>query len=136
MKIPTKSRYGAILLVDLARHDGEGPVRVGDISKRQDISVKYLEQLIIQLRRANLIKSTRGVKGGHELAKDPKQITIGEVFRIFEAHSDPDICFCNQEGCFLSDTCQSRLIWQNAIDAFYDKLESTSIADVLERCCE
>ncbi len=137
MKVSTKSRYGMIILIDLARHDGNGPVQVGEISKRQDISVKYLEQLILQLKKANLITSIRGAKGGHVLAKDPRQITIGHVFKIFETNKNMGGCFCNQEDCRMADACRVRNVWQEAIETFYEKLESTSIADIKENiCCE
>lgn len=137
MKVSTKSRYGMIILIDLARHDENGPVKVGEISKRQDISVKYLEQLILQLKKANLITSIRGAKGGHLLAKDPKQITIGHVFKIFETNKDMDGCFCNLEDCRMAGACQVRNVWQEAIESFYEKLGSTSIADIKDNiCCE
>ena len=68
MKLSTRSRYGTRILVDLARHKDQGPVQIGEISKRQDISVKYLEQLIRPLKQANLVTSVRGPKGGHLLA--------------------------------------------------------------------
>ena len=136
MKISTRSRYGAILLVDLARHHEKGPVKVGEISKRHNISVKYLEQIILQLKKANLVSSVRGPKGGHVLAQNPEQITIAQVFKLFEIPNDSEACFCNQDECIMADACQSRLIWQNAINAFYKTLESITIADALNRCCE
>ena len=79
MKLSTKTRYGTRLILDLARHHGQMPISIGDISKRQDISVKYLEQIIRPLKKANLVVSTRGPKGGHSLAKSPKEITLGDI---------------------------------------------------------
>jgi Rrf2 family iron-sulfur cluster assembly transcriptional regulator len=134
MKISNKSRYGAKILVDLARHKEDEPVRMGEISQRQDISVKYLEQLILPLKKANLIRSIRGAKGGHMLAQHPEDITMGQIVRLFESQNESDTCFCNEEKCTISATCTLRFIWQQAIKAFYDKLESTSIADIVEKC--
>ena len=84
MKLSTRSRYGARILVDLARHNDQGPVQIGEISKRQDISVKYLEQLIRPLKQASMVNSVRGPKGGHMLAKKPEEITLGQIVRLFE----------------------------------------------------
>ena len=77
MKLSTRSRYGARILVDLARHNDQGPVQIGEISKRQDISVKYLEQLIRPLKQASMVTSVRGPKGGHLLAKEPEDNLVG-----------------------------------------------------------
>jgi Rrf2 family protein len=74
MKLSTRSRYGTRLLVDLARHNDQAPIQIGEVSKRQDISVKYLEQLIRLLKRAGFVNSVRGAKGGHLLAKRPEEI--------------------------------------------------------------
>ena len=73
MKLSTRSRYGVRILVDLARNSNQGPVQMGEISKRQDISVKYLEQLIRPLKQANMVNSVRGPKGGHLLTKKPER---------------------------------------------------------------
>ena len=84
MKLSTRSRYGTRMMLDLAQHYKDGPVQIGQIAKRQDISVKYLEQLIIPLKKVNFIKSTRGPKGGHMLAKSPKEITIGQIDEVLK----------------------------------------------------
>ena len=84
MKLSTRSRYGTRMLVDMAQHYNEGPIQVGDIAKRQAISVKYLEQIIIPLKRAGYLKSIRGPKGGHVLARRPEEITVGEIVAVLE----------------------------------------------------
>jgi DNA-binding IscR family transcriptional regulator len=96
MKLSTRSRYGTRLLVDLARHDDQAPIQIGEISKRQGISVKYLEQLI----------------------------------RLFETHTDLAECINSPEKCDMSDECRVRLVWQEATHVLYQKLDSTSIADL------
>ncbi len=132
MKLSTRSRYGARILVDLARHNNQGPVQIGEISKRQDISVKYLEQLIRPLKQAKLVESVRGPKGGHMLAKSPEKITLGQIVRLFEGQSDLVECVSNPETCNMADDCQVRLAWKDATRVLYEKLDSTTIADLME----
>ena len=132
MKLSTRSRYGARILVDLARHNNQGPVQIGEISKRQDISVKYLEQLIRPLKQANLVESVRGPKGGHMLAEKPDKITLGQIVRLFEGQSDLVECVSNPETCNMADDCQVRLAWKDATRVLYEKLDSTTIADLME----
>ena len=107
MKLSTKSRYGTRLLVDLARNHKQGPIQISDISKRQNISVKYLEQIIRPLKKADLVNSVRGPKGGHVLARKP-------------------------EKCSMSDDCLVRLAWQEATRAFYEKLDTITIANLAD----
>jgi len=132
MKLSTRSRYGTRILVDLARHLDQGPVQIGEISKRQDISVKYLEQLIRPLKQAELVTSVRGPKGGHLLAEKPENITLGQIVRLFEGQSDLVECVSNPEKCSMSDDCQVRLAWKDATMVLYEKLDSTTIADLME----
>ena len=132
MKLSTRSRYGVRLLVDLARNGNQGPVQMGEISKRQDISVKYLEQLIRPLKQANMVNSVRGPKGGHLLAKKPEDITLGQIVRLFEGQSELVECISNPEKCSMSDDCQVRLAWGDATKVLYEKLDSTTIANLLE----
>lgn len=131
MKLSTRSRYGARILIDLARHSNQRPVQIGEISKRQDISVKYLEQLIRPLKQANLVTSVRGPKGGHLLAEKPENITLGQVVRLFEGQSDLVECVSYPERCPMSDDCQVRLAWKDATEVLYEKLDDTTIADVM-----
>jgi Rrf2 family iron-sulfur cluster assembly transcriptional regulator len=132
MKLSTRSRYGARILVDLARHSGQGPVQIGEISKRQDISVKYLEQLIRPLKQANMVNSVRGPKGGHLLALRPEDITLGQIVRLFEGQSELVECISNPEKCNMSDDCQVRLAWGDATRVLYEKLDNTTIADLMK----
>ena len=135
MKLSTRSRYGARILVDLARNRDQGPVRIGEISKRQDISVKYLEQLIRPLKKAKLVTSVRGPKGGHMLAEKPENISLGQVVRLFEGQSELVKCISTPEKCAISDDCQVRLAWRDATKVLYEKLDSTTISDLLEAKC-
>ena len=132
MKLSTRSRYGARILVDLARHNDHGPVQIGEISKRQDISVKYLEQLIRPLKQASMVTSVRGPKGGHMLAKKPEDISLGEIVRLFEGQSELVECISNPGQCHMSDDCQVRLAWKEATRVLYEKLDSTTISDLMQ----
>ena len=132
MKLSTRSRYGARILVDLARHSYRGPVQIGEISKRQDISVKYLEQLIRPLKQAKLVNSVRGPKGGHLLAVKPEEITLGQIVRLFEGQYELVECISNPEKCAMSADCQVRLAWGDATRVLYEKLDNTTIADLME----
>ena len=131
MKLSTRSRYGTRILVDLARHKDQGPVQIGEISKRQDISVKYLEQLIRPLKQANLVTSVRGPKGGHLLAENPENISLGQVVRLFEGQTDLVECVSFPNKCPMSDDCQVRLAWRDATEGLYDKLDATTISDLM-----
>jgi Rrf2 family protein len=131
MKLSTRSRYGTRILVDLARNKDQGPIQIGEISKRQDISVKYLEQLIRPLKKAKLVTSVRGPKGGHLLAEEPENISLGQIVRLFEGQSDLVECVSYPEKCAMSDDCQVRLAWRDATKVLYEKLDSTTISDLM-----
>ena len=131
MKLSTRSRYGTRMMLDMAQHCDEGPVQIGDIAKRQDISVKYLEQLIIPLKRANYIKSVRGPKGGHMLAKSPEEVTVGEIVEVLEGEINLARCIESPEICDRSDTCLTRGVWEEATRAMYDKLNSITLSKMI-----
>lgn len=121
------------MMLDLAQYDDGGPVHIGDISKRQGISLKYLEQLIIPLKKSGYIRSVRGPKGGHMLAKPPGDITIGEIVRILEGGISLSDCIENPDVCDRSDTCVTRDIWEVATAAMCDKLDSITLSDLLNK---
>ena len=130
MKLSTKSRYGTRVLVDLAHHYKKGPVQIGEIAKRQDISVKYLEQIIRPLKGAKLIISVRGPRGGHMLARSPEEITLGQIVRLCESQSELVACISYPEKCPMSNDCRVRLAWQEATQALFEKLDAITIADL------
>ncbi len=133
MKLSTRSRYGTRLMLDLAEHYQAGPVHLSTVARDQGISVKYLEQIIIPLKKANYVKSVRGPKGGHILAKPPAEITIGEIVALLEDGASLSECTDNQMACERSQVCATRYIWREAAQAMFDKLESITLADVLSR---
>ncbi|MBW1893018.1 MAG: RrF2 family transcriptional regulator [Deltaproteobacteria bacterium] len=132
MQLSTRSRYGTRLMVDLAQHYDQGPIRINDIAKRQDISVKYLEQLIIPLKKADLIKSVRGPKGGHLLAKPTQNITVGEIVMLLENETSLAPCIKNPGACYMTDTCLTRDIWGMLTEKIYETLNSITLSDVIK----
>ncbi len=133
MKLSTRSRYGMRMMVYLAQHYNEGPVRAGKIAKRQDISVKYLEQLIIPLKAAGLIQSVRGPKGGHLLAQPPDEIRVGQIVRVLEGGIELSDCINTKDLCERSEDCLIRGVWEATTKAMNDKLDSISLLDVINR---
>lgn len=133
MKLSTRSRYGTRMMLDLAQHYDQGPVQIGDVSKRENISVKYLEQLIIPLKKANFIKSVRGPKGGHMLAKPPEEITVGDIVRILEGGINLSSCIENPEVCDRTTRCLTRGVWEEATKAMYDKLNSATLSKMIKK---
>lgn len=133
MKLSTRSRYGTRLMVDMAQHYNQGPIQLGDIAKRQDISVKYLEQIIIPLKKAHYIESIRGPKGGHILTKPPEEITVAEIVALLEEGASLTDCSEKAEVCERADFCPTRLVWKEAAEAMFDKLQSITLADLAAR---
>ncbi len=131
MKLSTRSRYGTRMMLHLAQHYDEGPVQIRNVSKRENISVKYLEQLIIPLKKANFIKSVRGPKGGHMLAKPPKAITVGEIVRVLEGGINLSSCIENPEVCDRTNDCLTRDLWEEATKAMYEKLNSATLSKMI-----
>lgn len=132
MRLSTKSRYATRLLLDMAKQYKKGTVQSQDIARRQNISQKYLEQIIIPLKKANYIKSVRGAKGGHMLAKSPEAITVGEIVALLEGGSSLTECSENPEACEKVDTCLTRYLWKEAAKAMYEKLNSITFSDLIE----
>ena len=132
MKLSTRSRYGTRMMLDLAQHYDQGPIQMSEIAKRQDISAKYLEQLIIPLKKARFIKSVRGPKGGHMLAAPPEEITIGEIVQVLEGGIDLSECIENPDMCNRSGSCLARGVWEEATKAMFDKLNSITLYKMIE----
>lgn len=135
MRLTTKSRYGTRLILDLSVYGKDKPVPLSEVSKRQNISLKYLEQLIAKLKKAGFINSQRGPTGGHMLAKDPKDITIGDIVRVLEdvvvvtdcSEQEKQVCgICNRAG-----DCLSRWVWAEATRAMFKRLDEITIAGLL-----
>ena len=133
MKLSTKGRYATRAMLDLALHSDKGPVLIRDISKRQEISKQYLEQLFIPLRAAGLVRATRGARGGFTLAKLPSQIKLSEIIQVMEGSASPAECLDNARICSRSDSCVTRGIWAEMKEAIDKVLEFTTLQDLVER---
>jgi Rrf2 family protein len=133
MKLSTRSRYGTRLMLDMAQHYNEGPIQLGDIAKRQDVSVKYLEQIIIPLKKAHYIDSVRGPKGGHVLTRPPAEITVAEIVAVLEEGTSLIECVELPSVCERAPVCPTRLLWKEAAEAMFDKLQAVTLADLVER---
>lgn len=114
MKLSTKGRYGLRALIDLARYSEVEPVSISSISARQGISERYLEQLMALLKKADLVKSIRGAGGGYVLAREQKDISVGDVLRALEGSLEPVECsgFLAEEGCEAAGGCVTKYVWQ------------------------
>ncbi len=132
MKLSTKTRYGTRILIELALKINQGAVSVSKISSNQKISVKYLEQILRTLRQEGIVKSVRGPKGGHLLAKDPGKIYLGQIVRLFEGQTDLVNCVSSPENCEMAAECLVRDAWQDATSVLYKKLDTISIASLVQ----
>ena len=133
MKLSTRGRYGVRALLDLALHQGEGPVLLKDIARRQEFSLAYLEHLITPLIAAGLVKSTRGARGGVFLLKSPAEIKLGEVVQLLEGSIAPVDCVNDPKICHRSASCVTRDIWIEMKRAMSQVLDSTTLQDLVER---
>jgi Rrf2 family protein len=132
MKLSTRGRYGTRLMLELAKHYGKGPVNITEISKKQGISVKYLEQIIIPLKKASLITSVRGPKGGHTLSKSPDQIFLWQILKPLESHLTLVDCVSGDDNCEHIETCLIRPVWGKAYRAMMNIFKETSLQDILQ----
>jgi len=133
MKLSTRGRYGTRALLELALHQQEGPVLLKDIAQRQQISQRYLENLIKPLVSAGIVRSIRGAKGGVLLAKAPTEIRLSEVIQLFEGSVAPVDCINNPGICNRSELCVTRDVWGELKTAMDRILSSTTLQDLVER---
>ncbi len=133
VKLSTKGRYGVKAMFDLAEHFGDGPVALKGIAERQGISEHYLEQLMAVLRKAGLVKSIRGAQGGYVLAREPANITVGDIIRVLEGPLAPTECVSEEEPekCKNAPTCITRTIWQKMRDSLAEVIDSITLADMV-----
>ena len=132
MKISTKGRYALRLMIDLAQHDAAGYIPLRDISKRQEISAKYLEQIVVQLSRAGFVISTRGAQGGYQLARHPSEYTVGEILRITEGSLAPVACLEHDPvECARAEDCMTLDFWRGLYDAVNRYVDSVTLEDLV-----
>lgn len=131
MMLSTRGRYGTRLMLELAKNYGRGPTSVAVLSRNQNIPLKYMEQLIIPLKKASLITSMRGPKGGHMLSKPPKKITLWDILVLLESKSSLVDCLVDESVCQNTKTCPVRPVWGKALNAMMKVFKETSLEDVL-----
>lgn len=138
MKISTKGRYALRLMLDLAQYSSETEyVSIKKISKRQDISEKYLEQIVAQLSRAGFVKSTRGAQGGYCLAREPQTYTVGMILRLIEGNLSSVSCLeDNPNKCRRCNNCVTLEVWQQINDAVDNVIDNITLQDLLEKQIE
>lgn len=131
MKLSTKGRYAIRAMLDLAMQTRENPIMIKDISRRQDISDLYLEQLFNRLKTAGLVRSTRGPRGGFTLTRAPSLITMRDVLQAMEGSTAPVECVDNAQICERSDNCVTRQLWSAIKLAMDEVLDSTTLKDLV-----
>lgn len=134
MKISTKGRYALRMIVDMVQNQRMGPVALKDISERQNVSKKYLEQIALVLSQANVLQGTRGHQGGYRMLADPKEITVYEVLQITEGSMHPVACLDHEPNeCERCNGCETLYIWEGLDQVIRDYLSSMTIQDVIDR---
>ncbi len=139
MRLSTKSRYGVRAVFDIAYHSDGLETQVKDISRREGISPRYIEQIFQKLKRGGIIKSKRGPSGGYFLNKKPEEITIGEIIRITEGNIDPVLCVDPEDSskpCGRSGECVTRIVWNGAGEKLREYFESITIHDLCVKAKE
>lgn len=134
MKISTKGRYALRMIVDMVQNQRMGPVALKDISERQNVSKKYLEQIALVLSQANVLQGTRGHQGGYRMLADPKEITVYDVLEITEGSMHPVACLDHAPNdCERCNGCETLYIWEGLDQVIRDYLSSMTIQDVLDK---
>ena len=131
MKISTKGRYGLRILVDLATHASQRPRLVRDIAQSQQISEKYISRLIVSLRRARLVRSVRGMKGGFYLARSPKEITLLEILETMEGTISIVDCVMAPEKCARNADCTARGVWLRLNEGIREMMRNITFEEIL-----
>lgn len=134
MRLSAKSEYGLRALIDIASCYGEGPVGAREVADRQGIPVKFLEQLVSAMRRAGILDSRRGAKGGFFLARPPDDITVFEAVEALEGSLSPTACVSDgRSSCARSTQCAAQDVWNRAKVALRTALEDITLADLVTR---
>lgn len=138
MKLSTKGRYGLRALIDLAQYSEVEPVSISSISARQGISERYLEQLMALLKKADLVKSIRGAGGGYVLARETKDISVGDVLRALEGSLEPVDCtgFYEDGGCKASRGCVTKYVWQKINESINHTVDEMKLDQLVEQSKE
>jgi len=136
MKLSTRGRYAARAMLDLALNYRQEPVVLSAVARRQQISEQYLEQLIVPLKVAGLVRSVRGPNGGFMLAKPPSLIRISHIIRAVEGSTAMVECVDNPQACPLADDCLTRGVWVKATEAVNNVFSSITLQDLVDKKAE
>ncbi len=132
MKISTKGRYAMRIMLDLALMDSGKPVRVKEIAERQEISEKYMEQIISVLNKAGFVRSMRGPQGGYFLTRKPEEYTVGMILRLTEGSMAPVDCLeYGEQNCLRRDGCMTFLLWKRLDEAVRGVIDTVTLEDLL-----
>ena len=135
MKLSTKGRYGLRAVLDIALNCENEAVALSTIAERQSISISYLEQLIAKLKKAGIVTSTRGAKGGYVLAKDASIISVGEILRALEGNLDPVDCaeiVGGDSTCNASDICVTKYVWKRISDSINSAVDTLMLSELVD----
>ena len=134
VKISTKGRYALRMLLDLAEHQSSGFISLKDIAERQNISKKYLEQIIPIFNKSDMLRTSRGFQGGYRLAKSPDKYTVGEILRLTEGSLAPVSCLEQAPTvCRRSRECATLPVWQGLYQVINEYLDGITLQDILDR---
>ncbi|NLM60687.1 MAG: RrF2 family transcriptional regulator [Clostridiales bacterium] len=133
MKISTRGRYALRMMIDLAMHGNDQYVTIKEISQRQGISAKYLEQIISVLSKASYVKGLRGASGGYKLSRPPEEYTVGMILRLIEGDLVPVKCMESDPiDCARADICVTLEVWKKIYDAISNVIDNITLADLVE----
>ena len=133
MKLSTKIRYGVRAMIDIGTHCSDRPVPLNNVSKRQDVSAKYLEAIMPALKAAELVCSIKGPGGGYTLARRPQEITLYDIFAALEGPACLVDCVNQPESCHRQTSCVSYDVWKNLSQLINDNLKSVTISELIAR---
>ncbi|MCR4756788.1 MAG: RrF2 family transcriptional regulator [Butyrivibrio sp.] len=135
MKISTKGRYALRVMMDVALHDNGDYISLKDISARQDITIKYLEQIVSSLSKSGYLISMRGNNGGYRLAMNPKDCNIGEMLRAIEGNLNPVECVAGDTGigCPMSNSCTTLPFWKGLDEVVNNYINSYTLQDLIDQ---
>lgn len=132
MKISTKGRYAVRLMLDIAEHSNGENISLKDIAKRQNISLKYLEQIVNSLSKSGYLRSQRGAQGGYKMTKKPEEYTIGDILRVTEGKMAPVDCLEDEVNmCPRADLCPTIKFWSGLYDVINEYMDSVTIKDLM-----
>lgn len=134
MKLSTKGRYGLKAVIAIARLGNTEAVPLSVVAEDTGVSMSYLEQLVIKLKKADIVTSTRGAQGGYTLTKSPEEISVGDILRALEGNLDPVDCVAGlgENGCSASDVCVTKIVWQRISESINSAVDSMMLSELVK----